>query len=346
MVMAKKLLPPAFDDIIHHFTKILHQAGFKIKRPVVRDSSCYDIVLDPSGTVVWIYFKSQLNAAAVLMAQQIQTNAPNNPELLIATNRLTQGMLVRFREKGISVLDSDGNGYVRLPGYTYDHYVQPPRRRRPPSKGTPFSSKASRIVRALLSQPRKQWTPADLIPQIKITQGYASTELAKMRDSGYISISNHKIHLLDPEALLDDWAVFYRFDRHIQYRYAFNARSYEEGLAKIADALKSANIGFAFTGWSGAYLRAPYGIPQQWMAFISAIPEKPERFGLHPVQGGENAILIIPHDEGVFQFSRIINDLPVVSDPQLYIDLRKMPGRAFEQAQELRRKWSEGLKRE
>ena len=47
---------------------------------------------------------------------------------------------------------------------------------------------------------------------------------------------------------------------------------------------------------------------------------------------------LIPQDIGVFQFTKEVNGLSVVSDAQIYLDLLKMPGRAKEQAQNLRAK--------
>jgi hypothetical protein len=84
------------------------------------------------------------------------------------------------------------------------------------------------------------------------------------------------------------------------------------------------------------------------MLFVKSLPENPQKIGLYPVVEKENVLLILPHDEGVFQFTRLVNGLVVASDAQIYIDLKRLPGRAGEQAEILRKrhmKW-DGLNNE
>ena len=53
------------------------------------------------------------------------------------------------------------------------------------------------------------------------------------------------------------------------------------------------------------------------------------------VDSGANLVLVVPEDPFVFYQSRRIGDADVASPLQLYLDLRKQPGRGAEAAQEI-----------
>ena len=57
---------------------------------------------------------------------------------------------------------------------------------------------------------------------------------------------------------------------------------------------------------------------------------------LFPVESGGNVVLYIPQSERFFIGEQKVKDYPVVSDVQLYLDLKKMPGRNEDQAEYLR----------
>jgi hypothetical protein len=202
--------------------------------------------------------------------------------------------------------------------------------------GTPFTAKASRIVRAFLSEPQREWSQSELVHDTGVTQGYASKCLKMLAEHSYITSSRGRWRLQEPAALLDDWSAHYRFDRHRLYRFAFSSPSYDDGLQRLGKELGDAGIRYAYTGWSGAHLRAPYAIPPKTMAFVDAIPVEPKKLGLFPVEEKENVLLIVPNDEGVLQFTQIVNQLVVASDAQIFIDLIRLSGRAKEQADVLR----------
>lgn len=258
---------------------------------------------------------------------------------VMVANDISRGFFEQCREAGINILDDKGNGVVHFPGFRYERFIEETHKGRPSVKGTPFPMKASRIVRALLSDPARDWSQTELAAAIGVSQGYLSIQQKNLERAGYIMVERRRLRLVDHARLLSDWASHYRWDRHRKSRYVFNAVAYEEGLARLDTVLRGRGIGYAFTGWSGAFLRAPYGIPDRWMAFVEKEPDLPAELGLFPVEQGENMLLIVPQDLGAFQFAQEINGLRVVSDPQLYVDLRKMPGRAVEQAEVLRNKY-------
>lgn len=53
---------------------------------------------------------------------------------------------------------------------------------------------------------------------------------------------------------------------------------------------------------------------------------------LKKVPSGANLEVILPYDEGVFYQATGVDNIPVVSPVQLYLDLANMPGRGEEAA--------------
>ena len=265
---------------------------------------------------------------------------------LIITKRITENAFNCCVENGIGVIDLNKNVYIKLPGLHIERYRESKDETRLAISGTGFSAKASRIVRAFLAKPERSWHQSELVDETDVTQGYISQNLQKLQANGYIQVSGGIIKLLEPDRLLDDWLAHYRFDRHEKFEFAISFNSYQQGLEKLADELKKFAVEFSFTGWSAAYLKAPYGIPPKIMAYVKDFPEINNSSAFAPSllldlpKGQEgNVVLYRPQDNGVFHFSEKKNDLPLVSAPQLYLDLSRMPRRAKDQAEVIREKF-------
>ena len=333
VIMESSLLD--FKQIFEELKSLLNRAGIHIQDLGGNDFE-KSLLLDKNirVDVKWM----QLVNDAVLLST-VNSSSSHRKVTILATPRLSLRTFSRCVELNIFVLDASANGIIRLPQFSYERFVELRKRRRPPVSGTPFSSKASRIVRAFLSEPDRDWSQSDLAKSTKITQGYASKCLKLLADYSYIVMTKDSLWRVNsPEVLLDDWATHYRFDRHKLYRFAFSSSTYDDGLQKLRNKLYSAGIQYAYTGWSGAHLRAPYAIPPKTMVYVKSLPDDPTKLGLYPVEERENVLLILPHDEGVFQFTIYVDGLLVVSDAQIYLDLKRLPGRAGEQAELLRKR--------
>jgi hypothetical protein len=261
------------------------------------------------------------------------------PVPLALTSRVSESAFDHCVKNGLNVLDLEGNVFLKLKGLCLERYRPAARNEKPRIANTPFTAKGSRIVRALLANPGKFWRQKELADKTEMSTGYVSQIVRRLAADEFISPALlGEVRLNDPDRLLEEWASRCRFDRHRKRQYAANFATYEEGLRKVAGELKRGGVAFAFTGWSGAFLRAPYGIPPTIMAYVDRVPEPKDVSTLFPVEQEGNVLLYLPHDDGVLQFTQDVNDLPVVADVQLYVDLRNMPGRAKEQAEVLREK--------
>jgi len=258
----------------------------------------------------------------------------NGARVALVVRRLTWSLLEACREADVPVFDLEGNGWLRLRGVFIER-LRPSRASSPePTSGTVFSAKATRVVRAFLKRYPYDYVQSQLVKETRLSPGYVSVLVRRLIKQGYASDRLDLLYLDDPEKLLDDWLAHYRFDRHRKLSYAMSSATYEEGMKKLQAQLASTTTKFAWTGWTGAFLRAPYTTATTFMAYVSEPPTKMS--GVFPVEKQGNVVLYVPHDEGVFQFTTDTQHGQVVSDAQLYLDLARMPGRANEQAEALR----------
>lgn len=319
--------------IIATLKKVLENAGGVVKKS---KSGSIFIEINKQETEPDIQWRDYINEKDV--ARYAGNNNGKNIRLL-ATRRISHAVFERCRENSHSAIDINGNGVLNLNGLRYERYITPIEEKPLSVSGTPFSMKSSRLARAFLTEPSRSWTQTELIKATGLTQGHASRSLKLLICDGYIEARGSILKLLNPDRLLNDWAAHYRFDRHKRMKYALNYSSYEDGLRRLHDVFSKAGVKYAFTGWSGAYLSKPYAVPLNIMVYALNVPENPGDLGLHSVEHGENCTLIEPNDEGVIQFLMNREGLNYVSPSQLYLDLRRMPGRAREQAEVIREKY-------
>ena len=88
-----------------------------------------------------------------------------------------------------------------------------------------------------------------------------------------------------------------------------------------------------FTAFSGAARLQPIARYQRWAAYYLGNPEQlAERAGLKRVNSGANVTVLSPYDKSVLYGVRQIDQAPIVSPVQLYLDLRQTKGRGEEAA--------------
>jgi len=316
---------------------VLEEAGiaYEIRPPATpNDAPDFEVTFPGMNVSVLFDCRSSLPPNQVpWFLKHLQEQAPPGSRFGLVVRQLSSTLLEICKKNNVAVVDLHGNAWLRLPGIYLDRW-RPVRTETKASSGTVFTAKASRIVRAFLHRYPHEYAQSRLARETGLSRGYVSALIARMIEQGYVSNRLDLLYLDEPDRLLDDWLAHYRFDRHRKYAYALTATTYEEGLSKLARQFESSGGPFAFTGWSGAQIRAPYATPSQYMAYVARPPEN--MTGIFPVEGQGNVSLLVPHEEGVFQYTTSTDQGPVVSDAQLYLDLCRMPGRAQEQADVLR----------
>ena len=268
-----------------------------------------------------------------LFATEMKTGA----ELLFGAVSFTQSFVDSYSEKGIHFFSMDGACRITLPGIiTYIVKIQNKNQTESRnSGGSPFVGKGAMLPRIFFDQSKHIWTLSELSCAASMTKAYASIILHRMLDNGYVREEDNGYLLVNPEKMLDDWLAVYRFNRYVRRQmFAASFDTLQKGLNIVAESLNGQNVHFGFMGSSGAYLRAPYMKSSIVMAYTEQIPD--ELPNLFSVESDGNVILYIPQNAGFLFGGHEVDGLPVVSDVQLYLDLKRMPGRNTDQADFLR----------
>ena len=268
-----------------------------------------------------------------LLATEMKTGA----ELLFAASSFTQSFIDSYSEKGIHFFSKDGACRITLPGIiTYIVKIQNKNQTESRnSGGSPFVGKGAMLPRIFFNQPKHIWTLGELASEVAMTKAYASIILHRMKDNEYVRQEDNGYRMVNPEKMLDDWLAVYRFNRYVRRQmFAGSFDTLRKGFNMVAERLKDQNVRFGFMGSSDAYLRTPYMESSIVMAYTEQIPD--ELPNLFPVESDGNVILYIPQNAGFLYGGHEVDGLPVVSDVQLYLDLKRMPGRNEDQADYLR----------
>lgn len=264
---------------------------------------------------------------------------------LVVVPHLTPALLEACREARLSAADLNGRLFLRAPGLLVELPAIGGRRFRfEHEPRNIFVGKSARIVRSLLADPPRPWRQAELVERTGATSGLVSRIVTHLERQGLLSRSGsgkrfQTYQLRSPDALLDAWAEADDFARRTTtHRY----HCFEQDLVRLAHKLRNAlthhGPHFAFTQWIAAWLRAPYTEPPLVSLYVPQLPPPDllDSLGLKPVTDGGRVWFHLPSDEGVFRETRVVDDLLLVSDAQIYLDLQDTGLRGPDQARALR----------
>jgi hypothetical protein len=272
----------------------------------------------------------------------VELGAKSQPLLVVP--KVSELFLDACRQKEVSVADLNGRIYLRgrgllvslsrLPGRNFRFELEP---------RNVFVGKSVRIVRSLLSDSEKLWRQSELVERTGATSGLVSRIVTHLLRQGMLrKVDARRFHLASPLALLDGWVEADDFSRRVTTQRYTALESDPVRLAKaVRNTLTHGGPHFAFTQWIAAWLRHPFTEPPVVSLYVPQIPPREilERIGLRPVNEAGRVWFHVPTDEGVFRERRFVDDLPIVSDAQIYLDLQDTGLRGPEQAQALR-EWS------
>lgn len=282
---------------------------------------------------------------------------------VLAMPRVSPRMAALCQENGWSWYDLAGNCRLELPGILLiERSGKEPIKPQPRSGANLSTPEAARVVRALLAPENagQRWTQrdmvanfADLVPRVPAPSlALVNKVVQHLRDQAFLEqLPNRGFRVRDFEGLLQAWRAAYRFDRHSRRPYftLLQGRVFQERLR----ALEPESEGrLAYAAFSAADLQAPaVRQPRTWLyldsnieqAFQSAVEAK-------PVDSGENVVVLIPDDPGVFYRAEAgSNRVACTNAVQTYVDLAHAGGRGEEAAdamlqQRLKPAWSAATK--
>lgn len=278
---------------------------------------------------------------------------------VLAMPRVSPRMAALCQEHGWSWYDLAGNCRLEIPGVLLIERSGKEPVAAPPRSGANLSTpEAARIVRALLAPENagRRWTQREMVVHFaSLTPSVPAPSLAlvnkvvqHLRGQAFLeSLPNRGFRVRDYEGLLQAWRTAYRFDRHIRRAYftLLQGRVLHEKLRSL-DSDGQGRL--AYAAFSAADIQAPavrqtrtwlYINPGVERAFESTVEAK-------PVDSGENFVVMIPDDNGVFyRVETGPNRPPCTNVVQTYVDLASAGGRGEEAAeailqQRLKPAWS------
>ncbi len=330
-------------ELIHHFRQLLDDESdlhWKIPSEAPAGEHLSSVELELDGRLIRFKPVYSLKPSIPKLESILASWTDSLPPLLIAPELIPR-ILDFCRQKSLAALDLNGRVYLRIEGVLVDRRSLPGRNFRfELEPRNVFVGKSARIIRSLLTDRNRIWKQSELVDRAKASSGLVSRIVQHLISQGFIEKqSPREFRLRDPLGLIEAWVKADDFNRRITVaRYtAFGSNPLE-----IAQQLKSwaaaQSVSIAFTQWIGGWLRHPYTEPVITSAYVDRLPETAslEQFGFRRVTDAGKVWFFVPDDEGVFLETHTIQDLPLVSDAQIYLDLQNTGLRGPEQADALR----------
>lgn len=162
-------------------------------------------------------------------------------------------------EAGIGYLDHSGNClisfemvYIRQTGA-----LNPSTQKR--GLRSLYSPKAERILRVLLSEPKRAWKLIELAHTAEVSLGQVANVKKLLLDKEWLSTSSDGISLTNPAALLDEWTKAYNFRRNEAQDY-YAMAELPEIEAQLAETCQQLGLRYALAGFSSAARIAPWSV--------------------------------------------------------------------------------------
>lgn len=207
-----------------------------------------------------------------------------------------------------------------------------------------FSDRSSLVLRALLREPEKKWTLPDLTEE-GVSIGLASDVLSKAEAQGYVERvlkgPDSYTRLIREDALLKDWVKVYSFEQNDHEFYLSTDKDFSKTCAQYLRRKKKA---FAFTLYSASRMISPYVKDDRHFIYVDVgrdefphfLKEAQTELNLYKLVQGGNVCFIVPfYRSSAFKDSRMVKSFPLVSNLQLYLDLRTFPPTGAEEAEHL-----------
>ena len=191
----------------------------------------------------------------------------------------------------------------------------------------------------MLIDPHRSFRQQELARETGLDDGFTSKIVRRLEADGLVDRDKSgAIRVGKPDLMLDAWAEVYAFEKHTIVAGHVTARSGEELLRRLADALGRDKIRHAATGLGAAWLHTEFAGFRLVTFFVASRPDDAflKKAGFREESRGANVWLVIPDDAGVFDGFERKQGIACVHPVQTYIDLLGHPERAKEAAAELR----------
>ena len=241
-------------------------------------------------------------------------------------------------ELGVGFIDLSGNCLLNLEGLYIERTGYPNKFKKPREIQSLFSPKSSRVIRWLLTDPRRVWTLKGLATETGVSIGLIHRIATALENNLFAKKELRAFKLEDPARLLEAWREEY-FRRAPKWaRYVIRAGPIEESANELKVSANLYGVRYALSGPSGAWFISSYLVPTVIHCYVDVLKEEfLNELKADPVSSEGNLLIRVVEQENEFIGSRLIKGVYVVSDLQLYLDFWAMGGRGQEAAEELRK---------
>lgn len=201
-----------------------------------------------------------------------------------------------------------------------------------------YSPKAERILRAMLTEPRRAWKITELAQAVDVSLGQVANVKKLLADREWLALSDAGMLLSKPGDLLDDWVRAYNYRRNQIHEY-YSLAGAGNAETNLAEACEQLGVRYALTSFSGAIRIAPMVRYNRAVAYVEGdLAAVAAAAQMKPVDSGPNILLLTPYDEGVFYAASPIEGTMIASPVQVYLDVISSRARGEEAAEAIRRK--------
>lgn len=262
--------------------------------------------------------------------------AERHDALMIAAPFISEEGAKLCREDKVSYFDLAGNCHIAM-GMLYIERTGIPNPFEKNAMAAPslYGTRGERILRTLLTAPKKSWKVAPLAKLTGVSAGTVSIVRKLLIERDWAQEGPEGLLLTQPEKLLRDWASVWgrRPVRPVGY---FSRQSLEETEAKLAAFAQTQNRDVALTGAAAAWRHAPMTRYQRTQIYWDGKPDELAReLEWKKTDTGVNVQVFAPRDRGVFAGMTRIEGVPVVGPVQTFLDLQRDPARGQEAAEHL-----------
>jgi len=268
------------------------------------------------------------------MAEPLAKGAPT-----LCCRMVSERVAEPCRSHGVSYLDEAGNCRLSAPRFLLQVEGTKHVAAAKPADIDPFALKSSRIARVLLGNPKRGWRLQELADEAQVSLGLVAKVKRALMEQVFVEERDRRLRLRDSKGLLEAWATAYKSSGERVALYLIQKAG--EAERKIARWCAEKALRCALTDLAGAWRLAPTVRYQQSIVYVESkddvdvVNDLIQYLGAKRVDSGANLVLVVPEDSFVLYQSRELGDIDVASPVQLYLDLRKQPGRGEEAAQEI-----------
>jgi len=196
-------------------------------------------------------------------------------------------------------------------------------------------------LRTMLREPGRAWRVTELSEISGVSLGHVSNVRTGLIDREWARASDDGLVLSDPDALVDAWRDSYTAPpgERLRFYTPLHGSAFEEA-ARSALRAKDGPGHAAFASFSAAQWLSPYGRTgtHYFFADEDGLRELQATLKLTPAAKGENVVITVPKDTGLF--ADTIEPAPgavCTSLVQTYLDLSIAGERGAEAAEHLRK---------